>query len=155
MAARSRRLFLVGAAGLVGGACGPRPAGPTPAPPTSTIDWADLAQARALWSNGGQTAYRLTVEVVRGQPDDGITEMEVRAGTVCAARHADGKRPAADLTVERLFQMVEEALAAVEAGRLRRLEVMFDGHRGPPLAVVMARPDGPEQRYTVRGYTPL
>jgi hypothetical protein len=131
---------------------------PTPAPAGSTIDRADLALARTLWASAAAAPYALTVETA-GVGADVVATVEVADGRVRSARQADGRPapdPAATLTVERLFELVEEGLAGVDAGRVHRLEVMFDGHHGLPIDVqITERAGGPIRRYIVRQYAPL
>jgi hypothetical protein len=141
---------------------GQPPASATPAPVLppagSTIDRADLALARSLWASLAGGAYLLTIEATdRGVAS--VATVEVVGGRVRSARLADGGRPPeplASLTVERLFEMVEDGLAGVEAGRVHGLEVMFDGHHGLPIDVrITERSGGPPRRYVVRQYSPL
>jgi hypothetical protein len=138
------------------------PASSTPAPASppagATIDRADLALARSLWAPLAGGAYMLTIEAT-DQGVAAVATVEVVGGRVRSASLADGGRPPeplAALTVERLFEMVENGLAGVEAGRIHHLEVMFDGHHGLPIDVrITERAGGPGRRYVVRQYAPL
>ena len=150
-----RKWITVAALALTFGACAPGYAGPpgstTTGPPSgSETAAADLASARALWASFGTAdyTYRFTNDCGECDPQTRKPKrVAVLAGRVLSVD--DGSL----LTVEEIFQSIEQALTAG-----RQVEVTYDPETGLPVDVQIdmdMRPVDGGTHWTLEGLTGL